>query len=187
VMVAGLSACGGGGNPREYVLTLVNEEKVAGANAKCPGAPDPNVDISTPFNNDGDVFVYQGDATHWYLDNGSRVLEGTLTSGTFTFKYDETFEDRDNQNPTSPHYDDVKSKSQQIQFKEDGSNITGTYSAEDKETCAVLTNDNINWCQGFLVDGTNAKDCITSGSIQGVRLPDPKFVQATSNPGSNNQ
>src|SRR5947209_3936168 len=62
------AACGGATAPREYVLTITGLAIQRASNSVvCLDAPDPNIDQQTPFNNDGTVFIYQGDATHWYL------------------------------------------------------------------------------------------------------------------------
>lgn len=194
LLVAGATACGGGGNPKQFVVAFNNQRIVAGANADCPLVPDSRV-TEKPFLNDGTYTVYQGDSTHYYLDlGGGTVFEGQLANGTYTFSA-QTSDDLISPDLSNRMTEQKTLNNSTVTFKVDGKDVTGSINQELQVNCANL-NGQPDTCktfgqprfsyggQSFSSDTGNTVDCIITADLQGVVLEDPTFTKATSTPGA---
>jgi hypothetical protein len=197
LLLAGASACGGGGNPKEFVLALTNESIVAGPNADCPAVPDPRI-FDKPFLSDLRVTVYQGDSTHWYAEvptenSGTVTLEGTYTNNSYSFTGNIEKDQVDSLSST--HWQQTALTTISIQVKVDGANnVTGTVQTEEKVTCQnkdgnqdTCKNAGLPNYNGAPSTTGNTVDCIDSANLQGVQLADPQFKESASTPGSGGQ
>ena len=189
LLLVGAAACGGGGQPKEIVYAVINPTTVAGANADCNlGVQNGIVEVN--YNTANTALIYQGDATHWYLDFTDPLslspvtIEGTANGSTYTFQGQKQVEDRALQNAQT---DVINLTTYSITIKDSGSNnVTGTFTVEQTETCSNVGNDNTA-CknQSPLAPSGNTIDCITQGNVQGSEMPSPKYYTGQPTPGGN--
>jgi hypothetical protein len=170
----GMSGCGPDG-VQQWVVAEVSRQIVAGPSADCSQT---QANVAVTFANKDEVItVYQGDSAKYYLDLGSGVtIEGTKNGSTYQFAYNSTVQRLDNVNNPSFQITDISTAS--ITLTTDGNLIKGNYNTDNKTTCD--NKDTSNACNIVL---PKAQDCIEQGTLQGTKLNNPQFEQATSAPG----
>ncbi len=178
---ATLSACGGSGAPKQFLVTVGNINRTAGLNATCPEV-DARV-IKTSFLESKVLTVYQGDKDHWYLAAGDQVFEGTLSGGTYTFSGQEN---------AFQFLPSATNKQLQVQqtttysatLTIDGRSLSGQFTADQRAACQKV--GGVITCEQANLPSKNGGvvECIASAEWTGTQLSDPEFKQVTSTVGS---